>query len=469
MMMGLASDRSTGKILAQLASHVATRAILLGSTVVVARAVGVADYGLFALGLVFYQAGLLLRDAGLGQALIILGGGRDRMTWLAFVAAGTIGIGLAVLIALLSQPATALLGLPESAPFLRVLALAFGIGSLGIASNAALERDLRFAARATVEITSYVTLALVTAGGLYLGWGAMALAWGYVAQGSVQAAFGIVLEPPWRHRMRGAVRFRSLARYGGLLWASALLTYLATNLDNVTVAALGGAAAIGGYALSFTVGTTIAISLAQVLNRVALPYYARAVDDAARLVTFASVVPLSTALAILAAAPVIAFAPEIRDVLLGPTASDVPLALLAAYGVVRAVGIAIGTALNGSGAARPVTWVAALNVGLIAVLLVPGYRIAGPSGVAVVVLVSLAGSIALLQGATKRHGASLAFLGLPAIGVASLVLLVIGPLGPAPLIARAGAGAVATGIALAWAWRIVRTGRSGVPAVTNAT
>jgi O-antigen/teichoic acid export membrane protein len=468
MTIGLARDRPIGKILAQLASHVTTRAILLGSTVVVARAVGVADYGLFALGLVFYQAGLLLRDAGLGQALVILGGGHARMTWLAFVGASAIGFSLALLIALLSQPATALLGLPESAPFLRVLAVAFGIGSLGIASNAALERGLRFTARATVEITSYVTLAVVTAGGLYLGWGAMALAWGYVAQGSVQAALGIALEPPWRHRMSGSVRFRSLARYGGLLWASALLTYLGTNLDNVTVAALGGAAAIGGYALSFTVGTTIAISLAQVLNRVALPYYARAADDAARLETFRSVVPMSTALAILAAAPVIALAPEIRDVLLGPTASDVPLAVLAAYGVVRAVGIAIGTALNGSGTAQPVTWVAALNVGLIAVLLVPGYLVAGPSGVAVVVLLSLAGSIAFLRGATHRHGASLAFLGLPAIGVTLLLLLIIGPLGPAPFIARVAAAAGATVIALAWAWRIVRTGQLGALTVTSA-
>ncbi|OGO54090.1 MAG: hypothetical protein A2Z32_13165, partial [Chloroflexi bacterium RBG_16_69_14] len=386
-----------------------------------------------------------------------------------FVAASTIGICLAILIAALSEPLTALLGLPDAAPFVRILALAFGIGSLGVASNAALERDLRFTARATVEVSSYVALGAVTVAGLYLGWGALALAWGYVAQGSVQAALAVALELPWRHRTRGTLRFRSFARYGGLLWASAVLTYLAISLDNVAVAALGGAAAIGVYALSYTVGTMIAISLAQVLNRVALPYYARAVDDAGRLVTFTSVVPLSTALAILAAAPVIALAPEIRDLLLGPTAPAAPLAILAAYGVVRAVGVAVGTALNGSGAARPVTLTAAVNVGLIAVFVVPGYRIAGPTGVAVVVLVSLASSIALLRGVIHRHGASLAFLGAPAIGVTLLVLLVIGPLGPVPLIVRVAAGASATILAAAWAGRIVRAGRLGVPTVTNAT
>jgi O-antigen/teichoic acid export membrane protein len=429
----------------------------------------VAAYGLFALGLVFYQGGLLVRDAGLGQALIILGGGHARLTWPAFVAASTMGTGLAVVIALLSEPATALVGLAEAGPVLQVLALAFGIGSLGVASLAGLERDLRFTARAAVEVSSYLALAVVTVVGLRLRLGALALAWGYVAQGSVQAALALALEPPWRHRSQGTTGFRTLARYGGLLWGSAVLTYLATNLDNVAVAALGGATAIGVYALSYTVGTMMAISLAQVLNRVALPYYANAVDLATRLTTFASVAPLSTALAILAAAPVIVMAPEIRDLLLGPSASAAPLAILAAYGILRAVGIAIGTALNGSGAARLVTLAAALNTGLIALLLVPGYLVAGPSGVAAVVLGSLAVSIAPLILTTHRLGANLAFLKPAAIGGTLLVLLVIGPHGAAPLVVRIAAGAASMILATMWAWQIVRTDGLTIRSATNAT
>jgi O-antigen/teichoic acid export membrane protein len=299
--------------------------------------------------------------------------------------------------------------------------------------------------------------------------GALALAWGYVAQGSVQAALALALEPPWRHRSQGTTGFRTLARYGGLLWGSAVLTYLATNLDNVAVAALGGATAIGVYALSYTVGTMMAISLAQVLNRVALPYYANAVDLATRLTTFASVAPLSTALAILAAAPVIVMAPEIRDLLLGPSASAAPLAILAAYGILRAVGIAIGTALNGSGAARLVTLAAALNTGLIALLLVPGYLVAGPSGVAAVVLGSLAVSIAPLILTTHRLGANLAFLKPAAIGGTLLVLLVIGPQGAAPLVVRIAAGAASMILATMWAWQIVRTDGLTIRSATNAT
>ena len=213
----------------------------------------------------------------------------------------------------------------------------------------------------------------------------------------------------------------------------------------------------------------MAISLAQVLNRVALPYYARALDDATRLITFASVAPLSAALAILAAAPVIVMAPEIRDLLLGSSASAAPLAILAAYGIVRAFGVAIGTALNGSGAARLVTLTAALNTGLIALLVVPGYQVAGPSGVAAVVLGSLALSIAPLIVAAHRLGATLSFLTPAAVGGTLLVLLVIGPQGAAPLVVRIAAGATSTILATWWAWQILGSDGLTIRSTTSTT
>lgn len=454
-----AAERPAAKILAQLGSHVVSRAILLISTIAIARTVGVANYGVFALALVFYQAGLLLRDAGLGQALIILGGADGQTSRRAFVLGSAVGIAFAAVIAAASDPVTTALGLPAAAPLLQVLALAFAIGSLGIASNAALERDLRFAARAAIDISSYVALAAITALGLNLGWGALSLAWGYVGQGAVQAGLAVVVQPPWRRTNDAeGVPFRSFARYGSLLWASAFLSYVATNLDNLAVAALGGATAIGVYALSYTLGTTITISLAQVLNRVALPYYARAADHQARQATFRSVAPLSMALGIFAGAPVIALAPEARDLILGSTAPVAPLAILAAYGVLRAVGIAIGTSLNGSGRAMTATVAAVVNVGLIVLLVVPAYRIAGIVGVAAVDFLSLFASVVLLRNSIRQEGGSLAFLGLPMLGLALLVALAIDPGGPAPLHLRLAAGTSAMVLAAIWAWRIVHGG-----------
>jgi hypothetical protein len=50
-----------------------------------------------------------------------------------------------------------------------------------------------------------------------------------------------------------------------------------------------------------------------------------------------------------------------------------------------------------------------------------------------------------------------------------LLLLVVGPQGAAPFIVRVAAGAGATILAAGWAWRIVRSGRLGVPTLTNAS
>ena len=155
--------------------------------------------------------------------------------------------------------------------------------------------------------------------------------------------------------------------------------------------------------------------------------------------------------------------------LLGPGAEHAPLAILASYGIVRAVGIAIGTALNGSGAARAVTLSATLNTVLIASLVVPAYRVAGTGGVAAVVLLAMTGAVLALRQACHQHDASLDFLGPPAVGVGFLVLLVVAPLEPAALVVRVATGAIATILAARWAWRVVRTGRVGVATVTGAT
>ena len=172
--------------------------------------------------------------------------------------------------------------------------------------------------------------------------------------------------------------------------------------------------------------------------------------------------PLSTALAILAAIPVIVFAPEVADLILDIPAAAAPLAILSAYGIARAVGIAVGTALNGTGEARSVTLASALNIVLILALVVPGFRLAGPTGVALVVSVCQLATIGTLAFATRRRGASLVFLVGPVLAVGALVLLVAGPGGPAPILLRAVAGVIGFLLAGSWAWRIVRTRLPGL-------
>ena len=463
-MTWFAVERPTGKIAALALAFGFSRGVLLLATVLTARTAGIEAYGVFALALVVFQAGILLRDAGLGQALIVLGGREHGLTLLAALLISAVGIALGLLMWLLAEPLTSILGLPDAAPVLGILALAFGIGSLGIASNATLERELRFVARSAIDILSYGTLGVVTAIGLAAGVGVESLAWGFVAQAILQAGLGIILAPPWRDRGGSLAGLGRLARYSTLLWAAAGLSYLAANIDNVLVARLAGATALGIYALSYTIGNTVTIGIAQVLNRVALPYYGRDhADDVALRRTVKTVIPLSVVLGAIPATVIIALSPEIGIAVFGPGVSVVPMTLLALYGVVRALGMSLGTALNGVGAARESVVGSLINVVFMIALIPTGLSIAGPAGVAAVVLAGITvGSVYLLFRVERRidldlrREARLMTVGL----VVAVAAALLAPSLPIPIRLVLGAAAVLGLLAMASRIAGLRTGRA---------
>ncbi len=403
-MSWFAVERPTGRIAAQGVAFVVSRGVLLLATVATARTAGVQAYGVFALALVVFQAGILLRDAGLGQALIVLGARERGLTLVSSVVISGVGIALAVVMAGSGGALTGALGLPGAGPTLAILALAFAIGSFGIASSATLERELRFVARASIDVISYGALGLLTLLGLSRGMGVDSLAWAFVGQAVVQSGLAIVVAPPWTDRGGSLSGVLRMARYSSLLWAAAGLSYLAANIDNALVGRLAGASALGVYALSYTIGNTITIGVAQVLNRVALPYYGRAHRDPVAVERIIrTILPLSVILAAIPATVIIALGPEIVGLVFDPGSSTIPVTLLAIYGVVRAVGMSLGTALNGTGGARASVAGSALNIGLMAVLIPIGLQLAGPAGVAAVVLVSIAASTVYLEARLERH------------------------------------------------------------------
>jgi PST family polysaccharide transporter len=388
-----------GHLIAQGLGLGVSRGILVVVTVLVARDVGLPQYGSFAAAFVAFSAGILLRDAGLGQGLIVLGGREPGLSRPAFVLTILVGMLLGLGLAWLSGPVSDVLGMAAAAPLVRILAVAFAIGSLGVASNATLERSLRFTTRALVDVLAYVGLGATTLALLAMGLGVASLAWGYVVHAAIQSATAIVLAPPWHHEHVGRGGIRRLAGYSGLLWASALLSYLGSNGDNVLIARLGGAEALGVYALSYALGSTLPLSIAQVVNRVALPYYA-AGKAPGRTLRFMA--PLALALAGIPGAGLIFGAPEIGAIALGPGVGVAPLILLTVYGLVRALGMSIGTALNGTGRAGETLRGSGISVAGLFLLIPPAFAAAGLSGAASAVLASMVAGTAYLAYRASR-------------------------------------------------------------------
>jgi hypothetical protein len=123
-----------------------------------------------------------------------------------------------------------------------------------------------------------------------------------------------------------------------------------------------------------------------------------------------------------------AVAPEIASAIFRQPSAVAPLVILSLYGVVRSATIGIGTAANGVGLARDATTSAWLNVMMMAVAVPVGFELAGPSGVAFAVLVSISVSsvvvsVQLARRTRASFGGLVAPLALTAVaGLAALLL-----------------------------------------------
>lgn len=385
----LAREGSASQILLQALAFGITRAAVLVGTVATAKAAGVEAYGAIAIALVVFQAGVLLRDAGLGQAVIILGQ-HTGLAWASFVIVSTIGVCLGGAMWVVSAPISTSLGIPTATEPTRILALAFAIGSIGVVPNAILEGQLKFGWRAVIDLVSYSALLGATLLALREGVGATSIAFGYLVQSSLQSLIALMVAPPWANHRGHPRAIGRLVRYGALLWSSAALSYLGSNADNVIIAALGGSAAVGTYAVFYSVATMTTIAPAQVVNRVALAHYARAAGDAEALGrVLLGALRLTMGLSLVPAVTISLVAPELAVTIAGLHAPAVALSVLSGYGAARSLGIALGTALNGTGLARYGVFGSLLNVSLIVGLLPIGYMVGGILGATVTVLAAM--------------------------------------------------------------------------------
>jgi O-antigen/teichoic acid export membrane protein len=177
-------------VLASLGRYL-TMAINLAATLIMARLLAPADYGVAVLG------GAVLAVA---EAIRALGGGaylvqQKDLSPAQIHSNFTISmIATAILIAallLLVRPLTEFFGRPELEPYLRVAALGFLAGPISYQISALMSRNLAFGRIAFITTLTAAINAGVGIGFALLGWGYMSLAW--AAAISTLAAMGLYL------------------------------------------------------------------------------------------------------------------------------------------------------------------------------------------------------------------------------------------------------------------------------------
>jgi PST family polysaccharide transporter len=332
-----------------------TQILSWASTLIVARLLAPADYGLFGMAMVFQGFLAPIYDLGLSAAVIQR---RDLSDEQIARLGGLVllyGAGFSLLTALLAGPIATFYREPAVQWILYVLAAASAIDTLQTLPRALLARQLQFRTIAWIDgfqalATTAVTLALA-----FAGWGYRALVYG-VATGAVLSTAFAVLASPHRYAWprRGADVGGAMA-YGWHVAISRIGWYIYSNADFAIVGRVLGKVALGAYTFGWTIATIPVDRMASLVGRVIPSVFATIQQNAAAMRRYFLgiseglafiVLPVSFGLAVTA--------DDFVLLVLGDHWREAiePLRLLAFYGGVRSLATVMSPVLIATGHAK---------------------------------------------------------------------------------------------------------------------
>lgn len=375
------------------AASLLTRALLqIAQTVVLARLLAPADFGLMAIVGAVYAIVWLFIDFGLSNALIhfpqpspaVL----STLYWL--------NMGAAVLMMLLfvglAWPFALLYHQPSLTPAMLMMSLVMPLAALGQQFRVMAEKELRFATLAVIEVVAAVCgfLAALLVG--FLGGGvysliaailvtagtSSALAWLFLSKG---------LRPTFQFTLREVVPF---LRYGSYRLGDTLFNSIQMQMDVLIGGAVVGATAMGVYTLPREQALRIATTVVNpIVTRVGLPVMAIVQADKAALKSlYLRTLRMTSSVNFPVYAALALWADEVVAILLGEQWRNAGhfMRLFAVWGLIRSTGNPVGSLLYATGQVRRAFW---WNLGQLAVvpaLLWPAAALYGTEGLALTML-----------------------------------------------------------------------------------
>jgi lipopolysaccharide exporter len=327
--------------------------VSFGAVVWLAHLVAPAEFGRAAIALIVNALAVTTATAGFGVPLVQRASVERRHLESAQLASLACGAALTTLTFVLAPLICDPLFGSETRALVQLMSPVFVVASLGVVSQAILQRRLDFRRLSMIEIGSVLAAGGVSVGLANAGFGAEAIVLGALAATATiallqQLSTPLVL-PRWHRRALGEV-----VGFGLPAAASSLADVAHRNVD---YAILGGklpAAQVGFYWRAFQVGVDHQRKISGILMRIALPVYSRAVDDEHRRRIRARMVRVQTAVIFPLLAIFIAVAPTLIPWMFGERwePSVVPAQILAVAGMAVCVLTGLGPLMLAAGHPR---------------------------------------------------------------------------------------------------------------------
>jgi O-antigen/teichoic acid export membrane protein len=267
------------------AAFVTSKGLLFVATLILARLLSPDDFGLVGMALLVILVLDVLRDFGVGSALIYRQDDVEGSANVAFLLSVLIGASLFVANWLIAPFAVAFFEIESSqkaeelVSLLRVLGLSLLFASLGSTHDAMLQKGINYRLRMWPEVGRTMVKGLLSVGLALSGFGVWSLVIGQVV-GEAAATVLLWIVSPWRPRRRlPGKHLRPMLGYGSQIMAVNGLGTLLVDVDYLVIGRILGETALGLYTLAFRIPELAVKNLAIAVSAVAFPVATRLQTD----------------------------------------------------------------------------------------------------------------------------------------------------------------------------------------------
>ena len=350
-----ALDKSLWRSLAWIgAARWTIQVFTWASTIVVARLLAPADYGIVGLASLYVGVVTLIADSGLGSAVVTLRFLTSHQIAQLNALSGLVGMSLLVLSCLLAWPVGEFFEYPELPPVIILMTVSIAIVGWQSIPDALLQNQLRFRALAFRDAIRGLAGAVCTVVLAILGFGYRALAWGAV----FGSACGLGVTLALRRAPLARPRFREVRQplsYSTYSLGSRLAWYSYSNADFLVAGKVLSTTALGSYTLAWSLANIAVEKVTTLVGRVTPSFFSAAQKDRGLLTAYFEV--LTRAIALLSfpvSAGIALMAADFIPAALGPqwAPAVAPLTPLALYAGFRSLTSLLSTVLRVTGDQR---------------------------------------------------------------------------------------------------------------------
>jgi O-antigen/teichoic acid export membrane protein len=264
-------------------SFASGKVLVLVTMAVLARLLSPEQFGIVGFATLVTAYLSVLKDLGLGAAVIQRQEDVEESAQTVFVLNLLIGAVLTSVTYFAAPLVASFFREPLVTPLLRVLGFTFILESLGSMHVVLLKRNLDFRRKLVPDVGQSIVKGVVAISTAATGFGVWALVWGHLA-GVLAFVLLSWIVIPWRPTWQVQRRLiPPLARFGAPLIVTDIQYAIWSNLDYVVVGRLLGDAALGLYTLAYRLPELLVHSVWRVLAQAVFPVFSRLQSDLAAL------------------------------------------------------------------------------------------------------------------------------------------------------------------------------------------